>query len=210
VVGPQVSLVDLEIPPDHRAVMIGFQPGGLFRFLGIPMTEIFDDGYNGFDILDKDIHSLIQHLHEVHEPLRVNALVQQYLMKKLHLIPEILPFDKAIPGLLKMGNDSRIGDVAGDACLSLRQFERRCRERLGVSPKLFTRLARFSRAYRMFEGNPGLTWTQISYHCGYFDQMHLIRDFKQFAGVAPGALQARLLKNGFRFQAPLDAVMGPP
>jgi AraC-like DNA-binding protein len=203
VVGPQVTRVDLELSQDHRAVMIGFQPGGLYRFLGLPMTEIFDDGYDGFDILDKDISILIDELREIRQPENINVKVQTYLLKKLQKVHELLPFDKAIYQLHKAENNYPISDLAWDACLSIRQFERKCHERLGMSPKLFSRIARFSKAYRMFEANQQLAWTQISHSCGYFDQMHLIRDFKEFTGATPGDMSRKLASNGLKFQAPL-------
>jgi AraC-like DNA-binding protein len=203
VVGPQVTPVDIELPRDHRAVMIGFQPGGLYRFLGIPMKEIFDDGFDGFDILDKDISFLIDELKEIKQPDSINDKVQAYLLKKINRAREVLPFDRAIRQLQTAEEKNPIDNVARDACLSIRQFERKCNERLGMSPKLFSRVARFSKAYRMFETNQQLTWTQISHYCGYFDQMHFIKDFREFAGISPSTMSRKLSGNSLRFQAPM-------
>jgi len=205
VVGPQLTTVDIELSKDHRAVMIGFQPGGLFRFLGIPMSEMFDDGIDGFDILDKDISYLIDELRKTEQPEQINAKVQMYLLKKMADIHERLPFDLAVRQLVQAwnGNTSLMDDVARDACLSLRQFQRKCHERLGMNPKLYARIARFSKAYKMFEANQQLTWSQISHHCGYFDQMHFLKDFKEFAGVTPSLMSQKLEESGLTFQAPM-------
>ena len=208
VVGPQLTPVDIELSKDHRAVMIGFQPGGLFRFLGIPMTEIFDVGIDGFDILDKDISSLIDDLRETEQPEMVNAKVQSYLLKKMWNAQEILPFDRALRKLQITGLTYTMDDVARDACLSLRQFQRKCHERLGMNPKLYARIARFSRAYSMFEANQQLTWSHICHRFGYFDQMHFIRDFKEFTGVTPGLVSKKLVDNELTFQAPMSIVQG--
>ncbi len=204
VVGPQLTSVDIELSHDHRAVMIGFQPGGLYRFLGIPMIEIFDDGIDGFDILDKDINFLIDELRETDQPEIINSRVQTYLLKKMANIQEMLPFDQALRKLQLAGNAYSVDDVARDACLSLRQFQRKCHERLGMNPKLYARIARFSKAYSMFEGNQHLTWTHICHSCGYFDQMHLIRDFKEFAGATPGLMSKKLSVSSLTFQAPMN------
>lgn len=80
VVGPQLTPVEIELSNDHRAVLIGFRPGGLFRFLGIPMIELFDNGVDGFDILDKDIGSLVEELRETEQPELINVKVQAYLL----------------------------------------------------------------------------------------------------------------------------------
>ncbi|MDZ7757759.1 AraC family transcriptional regulator [Rhodohalobacter sp.] len=203
VVGPQLTPVEIELSKDHRAVMIGFQPGGLFRFLGIPMTEIFDDGIDGFQILDKEISNLIDELREIEQPEEVNARVQMYLLKKMQSTRDILPFDRALRKLQKAGNLYTMDDIARDACLSLRQFQRKCHERLGMNPKLYARIARFSKAYSMFEANQQLTWSHISHQCGYFDQMHFIKDFKEFTGVTPGLMSKKLDDSGLTFQAPM-------
>lgn len=208
VVGPQLTTVDIELSTDHRAVMIGFQPGGLFRFLGIPMTEMFDDGIDGFDILDKEVSRLIDELQETDQPDQINAKVQMFLLNKTEGLHEQLPFDRAVRQLIQIGNSNicSMDDVAREACLSLRQFQRKCHERLGMNPKLYARLARFSKAYKMFEANQHLTWSHISHHCGYFDQMHFLKDFKEFAGVTPGLMSKKLEESNLTFQAPMKIV----
>lgn len=63
---------------------------------------------------------------------------------------------------------------------------------MGYSPKVFSRLVRFSKAYRLKESQPRLSWTAIAHTCGYYDQMHLIKDFKEFAGALPGTLAKQI------------------
>jgi AraC-like DNA-binding protein len=85
----------------------------------------------------------------------------------------------------------------------VRQVERISLARLGLSPKAFARVVRFSAAYRLHEERPGLRWTDIAYQCGYFDQMHLIRDFRDFAGMPPGVIERALAQTELRLQANL-------
>ncbi|GAC1587515.1 MAG: hypothetical protein NVS3B25_03470 [Hymenobacter sp.] len=80
--------------------------------------------------------------------------------------------------------------LARQSCLSLRQFERKFREQTGVSPKLFMRIARFNRAYALKEQAPARDWLDIALACGYADYQHMVKDFKQFAGVSPPLLVA--------------------
>jgi transcriptional regulator GlxA family with amidase domain len=76
---------------------------------------------------------------------------------------------------------SKVADMLG---LSSRQFERRFRNSVGISPKLFSRMQRFQRVLQMVEG-PEATWADTALSCGYHDQAHLIRDFREFAGSTP-------------------------
>jgi AraC-like DNA-binding protein len=56
---------------------------------------------------------------------------------------------------------------------------------MGMSPKMLVRIARFQRALRMKSANSG-SWAAVAHKLDYFDQMHMIRNFKAFAGEAPG------------------------
>jgi len=47
----------------------------------------------------------------------------------------------------------------------------------------------------MKEQPPGISWIKVAYECGYFDQMHLIRDFQEFAGVSPSVIESELLNS---------------
>ena len=91
--------------------------------------------------------------------------------------------------------------LAKEACVGVRQLERQFLERTGMSPKLFIRLVRFSRAWVMREKNKDISWLSIAHTCNYADQMHMIRDFKDFVGVTPTTLQTFLEQSALRLQA---------
>jgi transcriptional regulator GlxA family with amidase domain len=71
--------------------------------------------------------------------------------------------------------------------LSPRQLERRFRNEVGLSPKLFSRMQRFQRVFQKME-EPDISWVDAAVSCGYYDQAHLIRDFREFSGRTPSAL----------------------
>jgi transcriptional regulator GlxA family with amidase domain len=102
-----------------------------------------------------------------------------------------------IPDILKHSGMVKIDQLAKDACLSNRQFERVFKERIGLSPKFYSRLVRFTKAWLIKENNPAVTWTEIAYSCGYFDQMHLIRDFQAFTGTNPQIIAEALKRQPF-------------
>jgi len=55
----------------------------------------------------------------------------------------------------------------------------------------------------LHETFPLLSWTKIAYEAGYYDQMHMIRDFKLFAGVNPSVIERQLLSTPLRMQKDL-------
>lgn len=203
IVGPMITRVMLDINKNHKAVRVGFHPGGLHRFLGLPMVEMINGHYDAEDVYGSEIKEVNSQLQEAQSFDEIKNVIESFLMKKANVLKKALPFDKAMLELMQTSGNMPIEKVASLACLSIRQFERVSKERLGVPPKFFARLIRFSKAYRMRENFPQLSWTSIAYSCGYFDQMHLIRDFKQFACVAPGIIEQELKNSPVRLQAEL-------
>jgi AraC-like DNA-binding protein len=57
-----------------------------------------------------------------------------------------------------------------------------------MSPKYFARIRRFQRVFPAIE--EGSEWVDAAAACGYYDQAHLIRDFRAFAGEPPSHLLA--------------------
>jgi AraC-like DNA-binding protein len=89
--------------------------------------------------------------------------------------------------LCSCDESSRVAKVAHDSAMSVRSYERQFAEEIGISPKEFARLSRFATAIDLKRMNKG-SWLNISHRLGYFDQMHMMRDFRIFAGDAPGRL----------------------
>jgi AraC-like DNA-binding protein len=81
-----------------------------------------------------------------------------------------------------------LDEIAAAANLSVRQFRRRCAELTGISPRHLARILRFRKACQMAGQTPRPHWAGIACDAGYFDQAHLIRDFREFAGATPMAV----------------------
>jgi AraC-like DNA-binding protein len=77
----------------------------------------------------------------------------------------------------------------GELGVSIRQMERRFNAGVGLPPKLFCRMQRFVQVFRAIGTQPN-KWADTAVACGYYDQAHLIRDFKSFSGETPAALLA--------------------
>ncbi|MBD0297614.1 MAG: AraC family transcriptional regulator [Flavisolibacter sp.] len=116
-------------------------------------------------------------------------LVEAFLLKKLQKAKEALPVDQAFMLLIASPAQYTMEQLASISCVSLQQLERQFLNRLGTTPTMFIRQARFRKAYRLKRSHPELSWTSIAYECGYFDQMHLIRDFKLFTNATPTTFQ---------------------
>jgi AraC-like DNA-binding protein len=91
----------------------------------------------------------------------------------------------AAAGRLTSANVNAVAVALG---VSERHLRRVFRETIGLSPKAFAQLARFHRALGAARKDAGASWASIAAAAGYYDQAHLIADFRAIAGVTPRAL----------------------
>lgn len=87
---------------------------------------------------------------------------------------------------------ARLTAVARDLGVSERHLRRVFRDTVGLSPKAFAKLTRFHHALRIARITGPAHWARIAAEAGYYDQAHLIADFRAIAGVTPQALLVEL------------------
>ncbi len=87
--------------------------------------------------------------------------------------------------LRELHGQAGIHDLASEAGVSLRHFQRRFKAQTGLNPKLYARVCRISHAVHRKQIEPALSWTEVAFEAGYADQSHFIRDFKALTGVLP-------------------------
>lgn len=202
-VGPQYSRVNIRVREQLTAIRVDLLPGGLYRLLGIPLHELFDGGFDARDIFGPAMKELQESLQQLTSLEQGKTLVENFLLSQSNKLRSPRPLDQALRLLLEANGNMPIEKTASLSCLSLKQFERKCRDYIGMNPKTYSRILRFSKAYRLHEANPQLSWIKIAYEAGYFDQMHMIRDFKTFAGVNPSLISQELLSTPIRMQKDL-------
>jgi AraC-like DNA-binding protein len=83
---------------------------------------------------------------------------------------------------------SNVNVVADGLGVSERHLRRVFRETIGMGPKTFAKLARFRSAVRAARASNPASWASIAAAAGYYDQAHLISEFRAISGVTPQAL----------------------
>ena len=200
IIGPQLTPVTLDLGQKHHTIIVCLKPCSMYRLLGIPLAEIVDCDFDARLIIGPEIDEVLNRLQEAVSNQEKNSIIQHYLLLKLRHLKPALPFDLAMQQLVGASGNLPIDYIASQSCLSVRQFERKSRERIGLSPKIYARMVRFSHAYKYKETYPYMPWVAIAHQCGYFDQMHFIRDFKFFTGFTPGLLKEDDIEKSVRFR----------
>jgi AraC-like DNA-binding protein len=87
------------------------------------------------------------------------------------------------------GDEVRVKSVAERLGVTARHLRRAFTESVGIGPKEFARTGRLQRAVRMAAASKD--WARIAADAGYYDQAHLIADFRELVGLTPGAFLRR-------------------
>ncbi len=156
-----------------RILGVRFRPGGAGQLLGMPVEELTDHVVAAGDL---GLQSLAG-----------SSTLSEIERTLLHL--ERGSEDALVDEAARLlGRAADVGATAAALGVSPRQLERRFKTRVGMSPKHFARIRRFQRVFPAIE--EGSDWVDAAASCGYYDQAHLIRDFRTFAGEPPSQLLA--------------------
>lgn len=165
-----------------------FRPNGFNKIFKIPSDKLINHIVRACDIFDSGAKLLYEQLCEAADLKEMATLANGFLISYLQK-QKSFEYRDAITffsnSILRNGGLVNTKKMAYDANMCLKNFERHFTEQVGVSPKLFGCVTRFNHALSLKLKNPFENWTSIAFESGYFDQMHLIRDFKRFYGTAP-------------------------
>lgn len=175
----------------HRFV-IQFKPNGFYEIFRIPFSEFTNKIFRLDEVFGRSAIALRQQLINEKDVQKMACYADKFLLtflnrQKVHnnICDRITATSNELCHNTPLSN---IGQYAYKANMSIRNFERRFIEQVGISPKLYCRLARFNNALITKLKNPQKNWTSIAHACGYYDQMHMIKEFKQFAKLNPSHL----------------------
>ena len=171
----------------HPAMQQWLTPLGAYRLLGgVPMDALSGQLVDLTDVLGAGIRRLADQLRETPSRRQQFALLDAHLLRWAQDGPEPAPeVAWAWRRLMATGGKLPIHRLAAEVGWSHKHLITRFRQQVGLPPKTAARLVRFDAVWRRLANHPPARWDQVAVECGYADQAHLIRDFRQFTGASP-------------------------
>lgn len=188
--------IDTDIP--IRIYGVHFRGGGAWPFFGIPLGELTDRHVALGDLwTEAAARELRGRLAAVADPGIGLAFLEQYLERRLDRSPVSRhPAVAALLGALAADPAVvRIGTVAEQAGLSENRLRTLFERQVGLTPKRFARVRRFQRVLTDIEHQPSVDWSAVAADGGYFDQSHLIQEFRRFTTLTPSAYLERRTRH---------------
>ena len=183
VIGPIAARRTRLILRDHvHSLDVLFRPLGMYRLFGVPISPLTGGGAEGHAVFGPQVSSLYQRLGNAQSFADQVNLLDRFF---LHRLQQTRPLDPTARAIHRLASGRcNVGDAARMTGISERQFGRRSLEWAGISPKALARISRFQRAIHEYRSRHE-GWTDIAYKVGYYDQMHMVRDFHDLGGGTP-------------------------
>lgn len=180
-------------PGPSRCVQVDLTPLGARRLLGLPMQELSNRSVPLDAVLGREAEELAERLSEASGwPARF-ALIESALLRRLDRGRDVPPgVEWAWRRLAATAGAVSIGSLGGELGWSRRRLAASFREEVGLTPKTAARVLRFAAMLDRLRAAPRTAWAEVALDHGYFDQSHLVRDVRRFAGVTPTELLASL------------------
>jgi AraC-like DNA-binding protein len=185
-VGPHSQYFVIDTAQQGRVLGVHFRPGGAFPFLRLPADELHGQHVSLSDLWGGFARELRERV------LRAATVEQRFDILEAALgarMVKPLEHHRAVRFALdefRGGGTRTIADVTDAAGLSARRFVEVFKQQVGMPPKQYCRVRRFQRVIRGLPVAGAIDWAGVAAENGYFDQAHLIHDFRAISGLSPG------------------------
>jgi AraC-like DNA-binding protein len=165
-------------------VGVRFRADGLAGIIATPQHELVDLTIDAAAV-SRPIGALLAGVRESATSLEhaVRLLQQRLPPMMRHVDPRVR---HAADAIRRSCGAAVVETLAADLGVSRRHLERRFRDVVGISPKRLARITRFQHALQALERGPARgSGAAVAVACGYADQAHFVREFRELAGCPP-------------------------
>jgi AraC-like DNA-binding protein len=191
--GQIIKPLDFRTPGSNRMIGIRFYPHAASAFLDEDISSFNDNVTDLAGVFGSSVRELHERLLNAPSTGHRIALIEAFLLKRLSLFQKKLDKIRLVQAVMtelkKEDFFDNISNVASRYGITSRYLQKVFLLHTGITPKLYSKINRFQNSLLLIaKGSTSLT--SIAYECGYFDQSHLIKEFRSFTGNPPSSFSA--------------------
>jgi len=186
IIGAHKKYYTLLENPDTHIVGVKFKQGGAFHFFNMHQKDFSHQIINLHDVLNGESESLRDQLIVPQEPEDIKRILDHYMLIKVGHSNKSTNLVSSLMDKVQV-TDSRtsIRDLSEHAHISHKHLITLFNQIVGLPPKLVHRLNKFTKVLDVIQNKEKVNWPQVAFECQYYDQAHLINEFKTFSGLSP-------------------------
>jgi AraC-like DNA-binding protein len=192
VVGPLTTASVEMLEPGTTVIGMRFRPGAAPAVLGLPASELVDLAVGTDELWGATGAELQDEIATAASPQQALAGLQRHVIGRLPGAPAYDSLvSEAVRQLMPWRSDD-VGSLTSSLFVSERQLRRRCKDAVGLAPKVLHRMLRFqgfmaltqhALAHGRAPSDDGMA--MLAAEAGYADQPHLTRECLRLTGVSP-------------------------
>ncbi len=184
--GQTILPQQIEFNDNYVLIAYFFKPTALSFIFNLSARELTDNPVN-LNLIHQSKSNLLQdkllHANSIDEML---DLLNDYIFSMTVKIKTDHNLIKHATTLIEKKPTKEILRMTQEKlCITERTFQRIFENEIGVSPNQFRRIVQFNSAFNQINLNRHKLLTDIAYSCGYADQSHFIRAFREFTNMTP-------------------------
>jgi AraC-like DNA-binding protein len=172
----------------QHGLQLGLTPSGARAVFGMPAAELAESLVPLEDVVGRVARSLRDELEGYATWAERFAAVERVVRRLMSrhasgqdAVPEV---GEAWRLIRRGGGHTSVTGVASGVGWSTRHLEQRFRSEFGITPKAAVRITRFERSVDAAR-DPRRRLSDVAAECGYADQAHLAREWRDLAGRPP-------------------------
>ena len=178
---------------DSKISVIGvhFKPGSSPAFLALPARELSNQRIGLDELWQGRAAELRDRLIEAPTIESRFLILEQFLLMVMQLPDRAVLQEHRHPVVdfalreFARSPTPTVRAVVDQIGYSDRHFNQLFRDQVGLTPKLFCRVRRLRQVLYLIAGKEQVDWADLAFTCGYFDQAHLIHDFRSLTDCTP-------------------------
>lgn len=195
VAGVHTGYVVIDTAALDSLLGVHFRPAGAFAFLGgapveefrnqdVPLEAVWTRG----EVADLRERAALAATPACKFKVLEAALLARLAAGPSQESPSAVSY--AVNRLERAPHIETVGSVADQTGLSTRRLGELFHRHVGIAPKVFCRIKRFRLAVERMNAGSEIRWADLAADCGFYDQSHFLREFRDFSGMNPNEYRA--------------------
>jgi len=189
--GPYTRSFVIDTAEQTKVMGVEFRATGAYPLFAERLDHLAERDVGLEALLGREAKRLREQLLHTPTPKRRLELLHAWLAGRIGRVQVDPSIAHAAEVLARAPQQQRIATLARAGGTSLRRFGALFREQVGLSPKRFARAIRFRAVIASVHRRERVEWAHVALDCGFHDQPHLVREFRDFAGMTPTAYLAQ-------------------
>ena len=188
IAGPKINEdINVEYNGNLYQILVEFTASGFYYLFHISPSKLVNNLSNLSNFISSEMNKQLEQelLASDNIELRIK-LLEEFLYEKLH---SALPFsdyiEKALQIIEEYNGSIHISDLIKELGISERQFDRKFREVVGISPKCYSKILQLHYAINLMHSKKYASTQELAYQAEFYDLAHFTNRFKELTGFTP-------------------------